>query len=57
MTIKISTNFDAGAIDVVRADNAQAIELKLRKDNKADIAQWFYFRLQGARASVAACVS
>lgn len=49
MTIKISTNFDAGAIEVVRADGAQGMELKLRKDSNADIAQWFYFRLQGAR--------
>lgn len=49
MTIKISTNFDAGAIEVVHAENASAIELNLRKDSHADIAQWFYFRLQGAR--------
>jgi murein tripeptide amidase MpaA len=49
MTIKISAHFDAGAIDIVHADNAQSIELKLRKDSHADIAQWFYFRLQGAR--------
>lgn len=49
MTIKISTTFDAGAIAVVHAENASAIELNLRKDSHADIAQWFYFRLQGAR--------
>jgi murein tripeptide amidase MpaA len=48
MTIKISAHFDAGAIEVVHAEQAQAIELKLRKDSHADIAQWFYFRLQGA---------
>ncbi|MCU6435195.1 M14-type cytosolic carboxypeptidase [Undibacterium sp. Jales W-56] len=49
MPIKISQNFDAGAIEVVNAKQADAIELKLRKDSHADIAQWFYFRLQGAR--------
>lgn len=49
MSIKISSHFDAGAIDIVRAETAQTIELKLRKDTHADIAQWFYFRLQGAR--------
>jgi len=49
MTIKISHNFDAGAIHVVRADNAGEILLNLRKDNAADFSQWFYFRLQGAR--------
>ncbi len=49
MPIKISSHFDAGAIDVVRAETAQAIDLNLRKDTHADIAQWFYFRVQGAR--------
>ena len=49
MTIKISQNFDAGAIEVLRADSADNIDLNLRKDSHADIAQWFYFRLQGAR--------
>jgi murein tripeptide amidase MpaA len=49
MTIKISQNFDAGAIEVVKAEEADTIELKLRKDSHADIWQWFHFRLQGAR--------
>lgn len=49
MPIKISDRFDAGAIDVVRADAPGAIELKLRKDSHADVLQWFYFRVQGAR--------
>ncbi len=49
MTIKISDQFDAGAIEVVRAEAAQAIDLNLRADSHADIRQWFYFRLQGAR--------
>jgi murein tripeptide amidase MpaA len=49
MTIKISQNFDSGAIEVLRADSAAAIELNLRQDSHADIHQWFHFRLQGAR--------
>ena len=49
MTIKISQNFDSGAIEVLRADSAATIELNLRKDSHADIHQWFHFRLQGAR--------
>ena len=49
MTIKISHQFDAGAIDVVNATNPQAIDLNIRKDSHADFTQWFYFRLQGAR--------
>ena len=53
MPIRISHHFDAGAIEVVRADSPDAIELNLRADNQADIRQWFCFRLQGARG--AAC--
>ncbi len=49
MTIKISQNFDAGAIEVVHAERAADISVNLRGDSHADIRQWFYFRLQGAR--------
>ncbi|MDL2358375.1 MAG: M14-type cytosolic carboxypeptidase [Pseudomonadota bacterium] len=49
MSIKISSQFDAGAIDIVSATSAGAIELNIRKDTHAAITQWFYFRLQGAR--------
>ncbi|WP_339938445.1 M14 family metallopeptidase [Undibacterium luofuense] len=49
MTIKISQNFDAGAIEVVKAEQAGDIQLNLRKDSNADFCQWFHFRLQGAR--------
>ena len=49
MTIKISQNFDAGAIEVMRAESAGDIQLNLRKDSHADFMQWFHFRLQGAR--------
>ncbi len=54
MPIKISSQFDAGAIEVLRADSPAAIELNIRKDSHADFLQWFYFRLQGARGE--ACV-
>ncbi|CAN5801349.1 M14-type cytosolic carboxypeptidase [soil metagenome] len=49
MTIKISQNFDAGAIEVVQAERVGDIALNLRRDSHADFTQWFYFRLQGAR--------
>ncbi|MEN3367825.1 MAG: hypothetical protein V7606_5099, partial [Burkholderiales bacterium] len=42
MSIKISHQFDAGAIEVLRADSPQAIELNVRKDSHADFAQWFH---------------
>ena len=49
MAIKISSQFDAGAIEVVRADTPSTVELNIRKDSHADVLQWFYFRVQGAR--------
>jgi murein tripeptide amidase MpaA len=54
MQLKISHQFDAGAIEVIRAENANAIELNLRKDSHADFMQWFYFRLQGAAGQACA---
>ena len=48
MTLKISTGFDAGAIEIVQATDAHLIELRIRPDSHADFLQWFYFRLQGA---------
>lgn len=46
--MKISSNFDAGAIEVLSLDDPQAIRLNLCADNAADFRQWFYFRLQEA---------
>jgi murein tripeptide amidase MpaA len=48
MPIKISHQFDAGSIEVLSIDEPQSIRLNFRKDSHADVAQWFYFRLQGA---------
>lgn len=52
MPIKISQNFDAGSIEVIRADKPQNIDLNIRKDSNSDFLQWFYFRLQGARGEL-----
>lgn len=46
--MKISTQFDAGAIIVKDLSDPNHIRLALRPDNASDFAQWFYFRLQGA---------
>lgn len=48
-SITISSQFDAGAIDVVSLTDPRNIQLRLRPDVAAPFAQWFYFRLQGAR--------
>ncbi len=39
MSISISSNFDAGAIEVVNADNAADIRLRVCADSHADFAQ------------------
>jgi murein tripeptide amidase MpaA len=47
--IRISSQFDSGAIEVLDASDASDIRLNLRADNAAGFCQWFHFRLQGAR--------
>jgi murein tripeptide amidase MpaA len=49
MSIHISSNFDAGNIEVISTENPQNIQLKIPKDTQSDFFQWFYFRLQGAK--------
>lgn len=49
MTIAISSNFCGGNIICKKADKASDIRLDVRKDNKSDFYQWFYFRLTGAK--------
>lgn len=49
MPIRISHQFDAGAIEVVKANVPDDIRVNLRKDSHADFSQWFYFCLHGAR--------
>lgn len=46
--IKISSQFDAGNIEVLDLARPQDIQLSIRKDNQSDFFQWFHFRVQGA---------
>jgi murein tripeptide amidase MpaA len=48
MTLKISSAFDSGAIEVLSVDRAEDIKVHIRADSHADFRQWFHFRLQGA---------
>jgi murein tripeptide amidase MpaA len=45
--MKISSHFDGGNIEVVSLERFDDVQLKIRKDNASDFAQWFFFRLQG----------
>ncbi|CAN7505987.1 M14-type cytosolic carboxypeptidase [Caballeronia sp. 15715] len=49
MSISITSQFDAGAIEVVSAEDPAAIRLRVRPDSHAEFAQWFYFRVSGVR--------
>lgn len=49
MTLSITSNFDGGAIEVLACVQAADIRLRIRPDSHSDFAQWFYFRLSGAR--------
>ena len=52
MTLRISSNFDAGAIEVLSIDRPDDIRLRLRADQgvggDSTFRQWFHFRLHGA---------
>jgi len=52
--VKISSNFDAGNIDVIEAENSSNIRLRICRDHKSDFYQWFHFRLTGARGQLCA---
>ena len=47
--IHVSSAFDGGNIEVVSANKADDIQLRIRKDNASEFFQWFYFRVSGAR--------
>lgn len=46
--LSISSQFDSGAIEVLRLDVAHDIQLRIRRDTAAEFAQWFHFCLHGA---------
>lgn len=47
-TLHISSQFDAGAIEILSLADPQDIQLNIRHDNASEFAQWFYFCLNGA---------
>ncbi|HAA93059.1 MAG: hypothetical protein CMM48_09245 [Rhodospirillaceae bacterium] len=47
--MQISSAFDSGNIEVVSAERADDVQLRIRRDTASDFFQWFYFRLTGAR--------
>jgi murein tripeptide amidase MpaA len=47
--VVISGGFDSGNVVVVDSSDVSAIRLAIRRDNRSDHYQWFYFRVTGAR--------
>ena len=47
--IQISSAFDGGNAEVVKADRTDDIQLRIRKDSASDFFQWFYFKLSGVK--------
>jgi murein tripeptide amidase MpaA len=49
MAISISSDFDGGNIKVLECREASC-DLEIRRDQDSDFYQWFYFRVDGAKA-------
>lgn len=49
MSIVVSSQFDGGNIIPVSVNDANRIELEIKKDSNSEFLQWFYFRLTGAK--------
>ena len=47
--MKISSAFDGGRIDVVKAESFDDIQVNIKNDSNSDFRQWFYFRIQGVK--------
>ncbi|AGH80515.1 peptidase M14, carboxypeptidase A [Psychromonas sp. CNPT3] len=44
--MKIFSNFESANIEIVTAESAENIQLRIPVDNQSDISQWFHFRLE-----------
>ncbi len=49
MSVRVSSAFDGGNAEVVEAERADSIRLRIRKDAGGQFMQWFYFRVSGCR--------
>lgn len=47
--MKISSLFDSGSINIIRAESPDDIQLEIRSDSNAEFRQWFHFSIQGVK--------
>ncbi|TNE62442.1 MAG: hypothetical protein EP335_12695 [Alphaproteobacteria bacterium] len=45
--MRISSQFDSGNIEIIRADDPMDVHLAIKHDNLSDFYQWFHFRVSG----------
>lgn len=45
----ISTEFDAGNIEIVSIEDSGKVQLNIRPDQDSEFYQWFYFRVSGVK--------
>lgn len=50
--VKVSSDFDGGAISIINADKADNIQLGINKDNQSCTRQWFYFAVESISATL-----
>ena len=50
--VKVSSDFDGGAISIINVDNADNIQLGINKDNQSCTRQWFYFAVESISATL-----
>ncbi|MCV9992676.1 M14-type cytosolic carboxypeptidase, partial [Burkholderia pseudomallei] len=48
MALSFTGNLEGGASGVVGCGRADAMRVRVRRDNRYEFAQWFYVRLTGA---------
>lgn len=48
--INITSDFDSGNIHCLDATDPSNIQLEIKPDGKADFFQWFFYKVEGARA-------
>ncbi|WP_333609431.1 M14 family metallopeptidase, partial [Arsukibacterium sp.] len=52
VSMQISSNFDSGNIEIIKAEHPSDIQLSIRKDNNSDFYQWFHFKLISEHAEL-----
>ncbi len=51
MSIYVNSQFDSGNIEVLNAEAAENIRLRIRRDTNSDFFQWFHFRVTAPRGA------